>query len=854
MLATGGVILTTAGSLLISRSLELVKPIEFTHMKIGTGDISSIAQARKLNDLVISYKNINMSTLVRSGDLVRVRGSFTNDEIVETVRIKEVGVFAKIGTEQPILFGYVNDGEGELIPPGTSGIVARTRDLYIGITGEAEVAITINKSLVYSTIEDLEEGLNRKEDKFLKRSGFNLEKTDLTENDSNKVFTPKGALNLFNTLTTNFTNGINAAKEVLRLDIVKKLNKGAYSGDAQDLKNDIDSKLPVNEAYKNYVKDEYIGDTDAAVDSTVIPGKYQCGPNGGKYHLSYLNVIDFFSNHKRQIHHYFANGIQWRDVYNSDFSNVSWNTLWDSLNSPKSHEVENRGDKIFTPLGALNLKNWLVENYTTLMNNIRESLTNMINTKTPHGGYNKSSQDLKNEIDQKLPTRVVKSIINVNQWSSLLDIHRGGTFKVVITYGRGNVVAKGIFLITLGHDNRANIVTLATHDYLIANFSLRIRMKNDRGVLEMLDIANKGAIPENGLQEVNLDIFDVSEGIGFTGYTVFTPPANDGKIACSVETKHGSMYYNNHRLWHTGEFNPDDKENKFSKNSGFNLNKTDLTENDSNKVFTPKGALDLKNWLVTNYTTLMNNIRDTLNNSINTKLNHGGYNSTAQQLKNEIDTKLPFSEAWKLFGKQIGADDSSILNTRVPGNYFFATNTHPKFRVANLEVKALNIFQDHFRQYMYNYDDVTTYVRNVGAGSDTDNPWGAELNTFNVNNFYCPYRVGDIISSTNSANPAATWLGTSWEKLEHCFLYGYNSVGERGGNNAINLTVAQLPPHNMGSNYLRRVGGDGSWDYRPSVSVHPDDASYFNSDTIGAGQAINIMPPYYTVFMWKRIS
>ena len=84
--------------------------------------------------------------------------------------------------------------------------------------------------------------LNGKEDKFDKKSGWNLEKTDLTENDSDKVFTSKGALNLFNTLTTNFTNGINAAKEALRLDIVKKLNKGAYSGDAQDLKNEIDTK------------------------------------------------------------------------------------------------------------------------------------------------------------------------------------------------------------------------------------------------------------------------------------------------------------------------------------------------------------------------------------------------------------------------------------------------------------------------------------------------------------------------------------------------------------------------------------------------------------------------------------
>ena len=77
------------------------------------------------------------------------------------------------------------------------------------------------------------------------------------------------------------------------------------------------------------------------------------------------------------------------------------------------------------------------------------------------------------------------------------------------------------------------------------------------------------------------------------------------------------------------------------KNSGFNKVKTDLVENDTNKVFSAKGAFDLKSWLVTNYTTLMNNIRDTLTNMINLKLPHGGYGGTGQQLKNEIDSKEP---------------------------------------------------------------------------------------------------------------------------------------------------------------------------------------------------------------------
>lgn len=181
MLATGGVILTSAGALMISRSLELVKPIEFTHMKIGTGDISSLDNARALTDLVASYMTINMSSIVRNENTIRIRGSFTNESFSSEVTIKEIGVFAKIGAEQSVLFGYVNDGQGEVIPPGNSGnVISRTRDLYIGVTSEAEAVITIDKSLVYPTIEDLEEGLNQKENKFNKNSGFNKTKSDAT--------------------------------------------------------------------------------------------------------------------------------------------------------------------------------------------------------------------------------------------------------------------------------------------------------------------------------------------------------------------------------------------------------------------------------------------------------------------------------------------------------------------------------------------------------------------------------------------------------------------------------------------------------------------------------------------------
>ncbi|MGL5716502.1 MAG: hypothetical protein ACRCXX_14295 [Cetobacterium sp.] len=83
------------------------------------------------------------------------------------------------------------------------------------------------------------------------------------------------------------------------------------------------------------------------------------------------------------------------------------------------------------------------------------------------------------------------------------------------------------------------------------------------------------------------------------------------------------------------------KEPTISKKTGFNLVKTDSVENDTNKLFTAKGAFDLKTVITNAYTSLVNSTKSTLDTSIATKTSHGGYSGTSQQLKNEIDNKLP---------------------------------------------------------------------------------------------------------------------------------------------------------------------------------------------------------------------
>lgn len=235
---------TSAGLIAIQRALA-GEDITFTKLDIGDGVLTNL-DISNFTSVINKITDYPLGVVKPEGqEMVRLRANINNVGITEDKAIREFGLYAKFGSsEQEFLFAYMNTGDiPTALPSSSGGRYDLNRDFVLYIGSSTNVTFDTNGDLVYSTLNDYKALETQKEDKFPKNSGFNLDKTDLAENDSNKVFTPKGALNLFNTLTTNFTNGINAAKEVLRLDIVKKLNKGAYSGDAQDLKNDIDGHV-----------------------------------------------------------------------------------------------------------------------------------------------------------------------------------------------------------------------------------------------------------------------------------------------------------------------------------------------------------------------------------------------------------------------------------------------------------------------------------------------------------------------------------------------------------------------------------------------------------------------------------
>lgn len=142
-----------------------------------------------------------------------------------------------------------------------------------------------------------------------------------------------------------------------------------------------------------------------------------------------------------------------------------------------------------------------------------------------------------------------------------------------------------------------------------------------------------------------------------------------------------------------------------------------------------------------------------------------------------------------------------------------------------------------------------------------------KLNTSNLLNKIYP--VGSIYMSTVNKSPANWGLGGIWTQILGKFLLssddflngngvittkGSYHVGDTGGEETHTLTVDEMPSHTHssqttvgwqtgGGNSVGRVtGNNGDYNGWPTT--------IYNT---GGGLSHNNMPPYYTVYMWRRI-
>lgn len=112
------------------------------------------------------------------------------------------------------------------------------------------------------------------------------------------------------------------------------------------------------------------------------------------------------------------------------------------------------------------------------------------------------------------------------------------------------------------------------------------------------------------------------------------------------------------------------------------------------------------------------------------------------------------------------------------------------------------------------------------------------------------YPVGSVYISTANASPSS-FVGGVWEKIRGQFLLSESdkyAAGSIGGSEDHMLTVEEMPPHTHSFNGLRASA-------TTKDTAKGTDFGYVDEETgaSGNGHPFSIMPPFLSVYMWKRV-
>lgn len=122
--------------------------------------------------------------------------------------------------------------------------------------------------------------------------------------------------------------------------------------------------------------------------------------------------------------------------------------------------------------------------------------------------------------------------------------------------------------------------------------------------------------------------------------------------------------------------------------------------------------------------------------------------------------------------------------------------------------------------------------------------------------------IGSIYMTVSNTSPESLFGGT-WERISERFLLGASSsypAGSTGGESAHTLTQSELPNYSLsvanGSNVIRSKTGSSAGAYVQTQSSGWGIPNW-ESKTVtvasgGSGKAHNNMPPYLSVWIWKR--
>lgn len=123
--------------------------------------------------------------------------------------------------------------------------------------------------------------------------------------------------------------------------------------------------------------------------------------------------------------------------------------------------------------------------------------------------------------------------------------------------------------------------------------------------------------------------------------------------------------------------------------------------------------------------------------------------------------------------------------------------------------------------------------------------------------------VGSLYFSENATSPAELYGGT-WERIEGKFIIGASDTypaGSTGGSATHRQTAKEVASHahDIGTNVSGTLMTVPQWKfYITSVSQVTDPNGYkcygMATNTTGDGEPMNILNPYYSAYIWRRVA
>lgn len=112
--------------------------------------------------------------------------------------------------------------------------------------------------------------------------------------------------------------------------------------------------------------------------------------------------------------------------------------------------------------------------------------------------------------------------------------------------------------------------------------------------------------------------------------------------------------------------------------------------------------------------------------------------------------------------------------------------------------------------------------------------------------------VGSLYISENPTSPAELYGGT-WERIEGKFIMGASDTypaGTTGGSATHTQTEDEIAPHSHVYAGYNRVG-DGTPYLSEGTTAWE---KLVSTKTAGSGQPMDILNPYYSMYIWRRVA